>query len=65
MSEQMNLDGDVGTKSEADTAIQAALEAGLLNPETTLGTLLKLGADTKVGTLGYVAAWDRYALVVK
>ena len=52
-------------KVEADAAIQAAIGAGLINPEMKLSELLKVGANTKIGTLGYVAAWERYALVVK
>lgn len=54
-----------GKKADADAAIHAAMESGLISPETKLGDLVKLGSNSKVGTLGYVAAWDRYAVVVK
>ena len=52
-------------KAEADAAISAAIRAGLINPDMKFGELLKVGADAKIGTLGYVAAWERYALIVK
>ena len=53
------------SKEEADAAIDAALEAGLVDPNSKLGDLIKLGKNSKSTTLGYVAAWDRYVAVIK
>lgn len=54
-----------GDMADVQVILEAAIKAGVINPNATIPDVAQAVKNSDVGTLGYAVAWDRYVAVVK